>query len=78
MHEALGGADIPLLWTVDFITDTDTDGSDTWRIGEINCSCVGFTTQLALAELVAEAAIEMLLKCGARTKRYTSTLPQLW
>ena len=37
VHAALGGADLPLLWTVDFIVDTDTDGSDIWRIGEINC-----------------------------------------
>lgn len=39
VHEALGGADLPLLWTLDFIVDTDSDGSDTWRIGEINCRC---------------------------------------
>ena len=60
------------------LQDTDSDGSDTYRIGEINCSCVGFTTQLGIAELVAEAAVEMLLKCGARTKRYTSSLPLVW
>ena len=62
---------------MDFITDTDTDGSDTYRIGEINCSCVGFTTQLAIADLVAEAAIGMLLKCGARTKRYSRVIDEL-
>ena len=74
VHEALGGADLPLLWTVDFILDTDADGKDTYKIGEINCSCVGFTTELSIAELIAEAAIDMLSKCGAPMKRYTNPL----
>ena len=32
VHTALGGADLPLLWTVDFILDTDADGKDAYRI----------------------------------------------
>ena len=32
VHKALGGADLPLLWTVDFILDTDADGKDAYRI----------------------------------------------
>ncbi|MEX0671713.1 MAG: Cj0069 family protein [Pirellulales bacterium] len=42
----LGGYEIPLIWTADFMLDTAADGSDTYVLGEINCSCVGFTTHL--------------------------------
>ena len=77
VHKALGGADLPLLWTVDFILDTDADGKDTFKIGEINCSCVGFTTELSIADLISEAAIDMLSRCGAPMKRYTNPLTAL-
>lgn len=42
----LGRDDIPLIWTADFILDTNEDGSDAYILGEINCSCVGFTSHL--------------------------------
>ena len=50
----LGGYDLPLIWTADFILDTDENGQDQYILGEMNCSCVGFTSQLELAEDVAE------------------------
>ncbi|MFF5994034.1 Cj0069 family protein [Lysinibacillus sp. KU-BSD001] len=53
----LGGYDLPLIWTADFILDTDEHGNDTYILGEMNCSCVGFTSQLELAESVAEEII---------------------
>ncbi|HRI28695.1 MAG TPA: Cj0069 family protein [Chitinophagales bacterium] len=36
----------PLIWTADFMLDTDERGNDRFILGEINCSCVGFTTHL--------------------------------
>ena len=42
----LGRDDIPLIWTADFILDTDDQGQDRYILGEINCSCVGFTSHL--------------------------------
>ncbi len=44
--ERLGGHDTPLIWTADFMLDTDDKGADRYVLGEINCSCVGFTSQL--------------------------------
>lgn len=40
----LGNYDLPLIWTADFILDTDEKGTDRYILGEINCSCVGFTS----------------------------------
>jgi hypothetical protein len=39
--------------------DTAPDGSDTYVLGEINCSCVGFTSELhmGIQEMVAREAI---------------------
>ncbi|GBF94655.1 hypothetical protein Rsub_07391 [Raphidocelis subcapitata] len=56
----LGGLDYPLIWTADFILDTNPDGSDAYRLGELNASCVGFTTHLELAEVVADAIISVV------------------
>ena len=58
--EKLGGANIPLIWTADFMLDDAEDGGDTYVLGEINCSCVGFTSELdmGIQELVAEEAIK--------------------
>lgn len=56
----LGGLDYPLIWTADFILDTNPDGSDAYRLGELNASCVGFTTQLELAEAVADAIVSVV------------------
>ena len=39
----------PLIWTADFILGPkDKAGKDTYVLGEINCSCIGITTQLEL------------------------------
>lgn len=56
VRELLGSYDYPLLWTADFILDT-VDGRDVYRLGELNSSCVGFSTHLHLAEIVADAAL---------------------
>jgi hypothetical protein len=57
--EKLGGDNIPLIWTADFMLADAEDGSDTYVLGEINCSCVGFTSELhmGIQELVAKEAI---------------------
>jgi len=58
--ENLGGDNIPLIWTADFmLADDDETGEDTYVLGEINCSCVGFTSELdmGIQEMVAEEAI---------------------
>ena len=50
----------PLIWTADFILGPKTaDGKDTYVLGEINCSCIGFTSQLELAETLAAEIIAM-------------------
>ena len=46
VKEKLGGHDTPLIWTADFMLDNNPDGSDKYVLGEINCSCVGFTSHL--------------------------------
>lgn len=58
MH-ALDMADepLPLLWTADFIFDTNDEGEDVFYVGEFNCSCVGITQTLELAEKVAAEAV---------------------
>lgn len=53
----LGGYDLPLIWTADFILDTDESGQDAYILGEMNCSCVGFTSELELAHHVAEEIV---------------------
>lgn len=69
--EKLGGDDIPLIWTADFMLDTAPDGTDTYVLGEINCSCVGFTSELdmGIQELVAAEAI------GRVEERFTVDIP---
>lgn len=62
LQEGLGNYDLPLIWTVDFILDTNQDtGKDTYVLSEINASCVGFSTQLELSENIAEE-IENLIE----------------
>lgn len=46
ISDKLGGFDIPLIWTADFMLDWDENKNDTYVLGEINCSCVGFTSHL--------------------------------
>lgn len=58
--EKLGGYDLPLIWTADFILDTDEQGHARYILGEMNCSCVGFTSQLSLSENIADEIISIL------------------
>lgn len=58
----LGGYDLPLIWTADFILDTDANGQDTYILGEMNCSCVGFTSELELAHNVAEEILASIFE----------------
>lgn len=58
----LGGFDPPLIWTSDFILDTDAAGKDVYVVGEFNASCVGFTSQLdmGIQDKVADEIIRVL------------------
>lgn len=59
--EKLGGYDIPLIWTADFILDTDPKtGEDKYILGEINASCVGFSTFLELSENIADEIVRVM------------------
>lgn len=61
MITKLGGYEIPLIWTADFILDTDKQtGKDKYVLGEINASCVGFSTHLELSENIAEEVIRLM------------------
>jgi hypothetical protein len=50
----LSGQNYPLLWTMDYILDYNKDGSDKYVLSEINCSCVGITSDLEYAKEVAK------------------------
>jgi glutathione synthase/RimK-type ligase-like ATP-grasp enzyme len=50
----LKGQNYPLLWTMDYILDYNEDGSDKYVLSEINCSCVGITSDLEYAKEVAK------------------------
>ncbi len=65
--ENLGGDNIPLIWTADFMLDDAPDGTDTYVLGEINCSCVGFTSELdmGIQEKVAAEAIRRVQDANA-------------
>lgn len=65
VRKKLGDYDLPLIWTADFILDTDEKGADKYVLGEINCSCVGFTSHLELAPEVAEYIIKIVSKAKA-------------
>jgi hypothetical protein len=58
------GGDLPLIWCADFILDYDEAKEDLYWLGEINCSCVGFTSNLGqgIEELIAEEVITILNK----------------
>lgn len=62
IQQTLGGYDLPLLWTADFILDTDEEGRDKYVLGEMNCSCVGFTSHLSLASQIADTIIEWIIE----------------
>jgi hypothetical protein len=52
----------PLIWTGDFMLDTDEDGNDIYVLGEMNCSCVGFFSHLdmGIQEKVAKEIIRRI------------------
>lgn len=60
MIERLGGYAIPLIWTADFMLDDGPDGNDAYVLGEINASCVGFSTHLELAHQVADEVVGLI------------------
>ncbi|UJF24549.1 Cj0069 family protein [Suttonella sp. R2A3] len=67
ISDKLGGFDIPLIWTADFMLDWDADGNDTYVLGEINCSCVGFTSHLdqGIQEVIADEVISRVEQAHA-------------
>ncbi|WP_019242703.1 MULTISPECIES: Cj0069 family protein [Bacillus] len=56
----LGNFDLPLIWTADFILDYDEQMNNKYILGEMNCSCVGFTSHLELAENIADEIIDII------------------
>lgn len=60
IQQRLGNYDLPLIWTIDFILDTAKDGSDRYVLGEINASCVGFSTHLELSEDIADEIVRLM------------------
>ena len=46
IKKTLNEKEPPLIWTADFILDWDENKKDKYILGEINCSCVGFISQL--------------------------------
>lgn len=71
LQSKLGGYALPLLWTADFILDTDkTTKQDKYILGEINASCVGFTTHLELAENIADEIMNLIEAENVVNKRF--------
>lgn len=62
ISEKVGGFDIPLIWTADFMLDWDENKNDKYVLGEINCSCVGFTSHLdqGIQDVVADEVIRLV------------------
>jgi glutathione synthase/RimK-type ligase-like ATP-grasp enzyme len=62
ISDKIGGLDIPLIWTGDFMLDWDENNEDKYVLGEINCSCVGFTSHLdqGIQEVVANEVIRLV------------------
>ncbi len=65
----LKGQNYPLLWTMDYILDYNKDGSDKYVLSEINCSCVGITTELQYAKEVAEVFLDIKEKKDNKKKK---------
>ncbi|CUU40749.1 MULTISPECIES: Cj0069 family protein [Helicobacter] len=57
----LGNYDLPLIWTADFILDTDANGKDKYVLGEINCSCVGFTSPAEFLDKTARRVANTII-----------------
>ena len=65
----------PLIWTADFILGPkDKAGKDTYILGEINCSCIGFTSQLELADPIAVEIRNMVVDVKAN-REYVAPVP---
>jgi hypothetical protein len=62
VRSRLGDFQTPLIWTADFMLDTDEHGNDSYVLGEFNCSCVGFTSHLdrGIQDMIAEEVIAQL------------------
>jgi hypothetical protein len=61
IQSRLGNYDLPLIWTADFILDTNKKtGEDMYILGEINASCVGFSTFLELSDNIADEVLALL------------------
>lgn len=61
IQSKLGNYDLPLIWTADFILDNDKKtNEDIYILGEINASCVGFTTFLELSDNIADEVLALL------------------
>jgi len=60
--DRLGGHEAPLIWTADFMLDWDENGNDTYVLGEINNSCVGFTSHLdqGIQDKIADRIVEVV------------------
>ena len=54
----LSGQNYPLLWTMDYILDYNEDKSDKYILSEINCSCVGITSELQYAKEIANVFVK--------------------
>ncbi len=61
IKQKLDEKNVPLIWTADFMLDYNEDKTDKYVLGEINCSCVGFTSHLdmGIQEKVAKEAIRL-------------------
>jgi len=68
--EKLGGYEIPLIWTADFMLDDAPGGGDAYVLGEINCSCVGFTTHLehGIQDKIADEIIRRVEHAAAAAR----------
>lgn len=73
MQKRLGNYDLPLIWTADFILDTDKKTkNDKYVLGEINASCVGFSTSLELSEDIADEVLALLDAESAVNNRWAA------
>ncbi len=73
IQSRLGNYDLPLIWTADFILDTDKKtGKDKYVLGEINASCVGFSTHLELSDNIADEVLNLLDAEEAVNKRWAA------
>ena len=73
LRERLGDYDLPLIWTADFILDTDhANGADKYILGEINASCVGFSTHLELSQSIADEVLRLLDAKSVVNKRWSA------